>query len=160
MATLSRVLELYIFLALPKKHPRTISPVLELKKLYNKKEPSKVVNISKNSQEEILPVFASSSFLNSSIKRIKPTIPKQDNEKNAALSDTSLHLLSKNRITSPTLNTLPSSSSKTRREDFSEAPPLSRSASKSRICLETPINTFADGGAGFKEMTTKRKSFF
>ena len=135
---------------------------MELKKLYNKKEPSKVVNIGKkHSQEEILPVFASSSsFLNSSIKRIKPTIPNQGNEKNAAISDTSLHLLSKNRITSPTLNTLPSSSSKTRREDFSAASPLSCSASKSQISLKTPINTFADGGAGFKEMTTKRKSFF
>ena len=136
MATLSRVLELYILLALPKKHTRTISPALELKKLYNKKEPFKVVNIGKkHSQEEILSVFASSSsFLNSSIKRIKPAIPKHGNKKNVAISDTSLHLLSKNRITSPTLNTLPSSSSKTRREDFSEAPPLSRSASERQIC--------------------------
>ncbi|XP_065655140.1 uncharacterized protein LOC136081613 [Hydra vulgaris] len=130
---------------LPKKHPRTISPVLELKKLYNKKEPSTVVNISKkHSQEKILPVFASSSssstFLNSSIKRIKRTIPKKDNEKIAALSDTSLHLSA-------------SSPSKTRRKDFSEAPPLPRSANKS---FKTPKNIFADCGAGFKEMTTKQ----
>ncbi|XP_065678685.1 uncharacterized protein LOC105848591 [Hydra vulgaris] len=133
--------------ALPKKHTRTLSPVLEVKKSYNKKESSTNVNLDrKHFREENLPVFVStSSFLSSSMQKIKYTNSKQDKDKKAAHPHT----------THPALIVSPSSGG-TNREELLETSPLSCSASKSRSSRKTSLITFADGGAGFKEMTNKQ----
>ncbi|XP_065682387.1 uncharacterized protein LOC105850885 [Hydra vulgaris] len=134
-------------MALPKKHTRTLSPVLEVKKSYNKKESSTNVNLDrKHFREENLPVFiSSSSFLSSSMQKIKYTNSKQDKDKKAAHPHT----------THPALIVSPSSGG-TNREELLETSPLSCSASKSRSSRKTSLITFADGGAGFKEMTNKQ----
>ncbi|XP_047131951.1 uncharacterized protein LOC100198895 isoform X2 [Hydra vulgaris] len=133
--------------ALPKKHTRTLSPVLEVKKSYNKKESSTNVNLDrKHFREENLPVFvSSSSFLSSSMQKIKYTNSKQDKDKKAAHPHT----------THPALIVSPSSGG-TNREELLETSPLSCSASKSRSSRKKFFITFADGGAGFKEMTNKQ----
>nr|XP_047122897.1 uncharacterized protein LOC105848591 [Hydra vulgaris] len=81
----------------------------------------------------------------SSMQKIKYTNSKQDKDKKAAHPHT----------THPALIVSPSSGG-TNREELLETSPLSCSASKSRSSRKTSLITFADGGAGFKEMTNKQ----